>query len=157
MVNYTPQFKNSILREYVAGSRGHGFLALAKRYNIRGGPMLVRRWYSQWNGTAASMERAQGSGRRAILTPTQVQRYIVRPIRRHNRSHTAIEYPELKEGIEQKTGQSISVRTIQRYGREEGGVSSGTTVARTENERMLHNHIGIEGTLSLGDAPTHQF
>jgi hypothetical protein len=81
------------------------------------------------------MERRTGSGRRVILTPQQVQQYIVRPIRRRNQAHMAIEYPELKEDIEQKVGHPVSVRTIQRHGREEGGITYDTTVARTEQER----------------------
>jgi transposase len=140
MVNYTPTFKHDILMQYVAGSRSHGFRALARRYGIQGGGSTLSKWYSHWDSTPQSLERREGSGRRTILTPQQVQRYIVRPIRRKNQDHVAITYPELKENIEEKIGHSISVRSIRRHGREEGGVRYRTTQPRTEQERKyIHN------------------
>ena len=71
-----------------------------------------------------------------MLTPAQVARLIVKPIRRCNRNHVAVEYPELKERVEQEVGHSVSVRTIQRYGREEGKVQDQTTIARAPMERI---------------------
>jgi transposase-like protein len=142
MANHTPQFKHNILMEYVAGSRTHGFAALARRYGIPGGASTLSKWYSHWDSTPHSLERREGSGSRTLLTPEQVQRYIVRPIRRKNQEHVAISYPELKENIEEKIGHSISVRSIRRHGREEGGIRYGTTQPRTEQERKCVYNIG---------------
>jgi transposase len=141
MVKYTPDFKHKVLRDYTPGTRGHSFSDLALRYGIRGGKPLISKWYRQWDGTASSLERHPGSGRRALLTKQQVQRYIVKPIRRANQSHVAIEYPDLKEDVELKTSHSISLRSIQRYGKTQGGITCNTTQARTEQERKYIYNI----------------
>jgi transposase len=144
MVTYTPHFKHSVLRQYAVGIRGHSYRDLAYRYDIQGGPSLIRKWYQHWDGSRQSLERTPGSGRRVLLTPQQVQQYIVRPIRRKNQDHIAISYPELKDNIEQKIGHSISVRTVRRHGRDEGHITSHSTVPRTEQERkFMHNIIDI--------------
>ena len=72
-----------------------------------------------------------------MLTPAQVARLNVKPIRRCNRNHLAVEYPELKLRVERELGHSVSVRTIQRYGREEGNVHDLITIARTPIKRIL--------------------
>ncbi len=137
MSTFSPQFKHEILRQYVAGDRAHSFAALANRYNIRGGKTTVQYWHSHWDGTVSSLERKEGSGRRVLLTPQQVNKLIVKPIRRANRNHVAIDYPEVKDLVEQKTGLSISARSVRRYGREAGGIRSSTTNPRTEQESNI--------------------
>ena len=137
MGKYVPQFKHEVLQKYTAGDRSHSFEALARRYKIRGGKSLIRKWYQRWNGTPQSLQRVEGSEKRARLTPEQVNKLIVKPFRRSNRVHVAIEYPELKASIEKKLGHTISLRTIQRYGLEAGKISSHTTIARTEKERKF--------------------
>ena len=134
MVLFTPQFKHEILMQYVAGDRAHSFAALAQKYNIKGGKQTVQIWHSRWDGTAASLEQRISSGRRALLTPQQVERLIVKPIRRANREHVAINYPEVKELVEQTIGHAISARSIRRYGHDVGGVQSSSTIPRTEQE-----------------------
>ena len=66
-----------------------------------------------------------------------MNKFIEKPIHRSNRAHVAIEYPELKASVEEKLGHRISLRTIQRYGLEEGEISSHTTIPRTEKERKF--------------------
>ena len=70
-----------------------------------------------------------------MLTPAQVARLIVKPIRRCNRNHVAVEYHELKEAVEQEVGHSVSMRTLRRYGKEEGNVHCESTIPRTPDER----------------------
>lgn len=135
MSKSSSQVKHDILREYVAGDRSHNFEALAHRYNIKGGKSLIRKWYSQWDGTVASLDRRTGSGRIALLTPKQVNKLIVKPIRRANRSHVAISYPELKESLEENITHSISTRSIRHYGHDAGGIRGKATIPRTEQER----------------------
>ena len=137
MAKYTPQFKHEVLQQYTAGNRSHSFEALARRYKIRGGKSLIRKWYKRWNRTPQSLQGAEGSGRRGLLTPEQVKKFIKKPIRRSNRAHVTIEYPELKASVEEKLVHTISLRTIQRYGLEEGKISSHTTIPRTEKERKF--------------------
>ena len=140
MTKFTPRFKQEVLRQYVAGDHGHSFDALARRFHIPGGRRAVSSWHRQWNGTPLSLERKPGSGRRALLTPTQVARLIVKPIRRCNRNHVAVEYPQLLESVEQELGHPVSLRTLQRYGREEGKVHCESTIPRTPEERVTSWH-----------------
>ena len=137
MPPYPAYLKHDVLREYVPGDHRHTFEKLARRHNIKGGKALAQKWYNQWNGTVASLERRPGSGRRALSAPQLVERLILKPIRRANRSDVAIEYPELKEAVEEKIGHPISIRTIQRQGHDAEDVKGKTTIPRTEQERML--------------------
>ena len=140
MVLDASQFIAFSLSASFAGDHGHSFDALARRFHIPGGRRAVSSWHRQWNGTPLSLERKPGSGRRALLTPTQVARLITKPIRRCNRNHVAVEYPQLLESMEQELGHPVSLRTLQRYGREEGKVHCESTIPRTPEERMTSWH-----------------
>jgi len=71
------------------------------------------------------------------LTPKQVERLIVKPIRRCNRNHVAVEYHELKDSVEQEVGHSVSLRTVQRYGLKEEKIHDESTIPRTDVERKF--------------------
>jgi len=156
MVSYPSHLKHTILKEYVVGDRAHSFAALAHKYNIKGGKKLIQTWYAQWDGTASSLERRKGSGRRALLTQKQINKLIVKPIRRANQSHVAIEYPELKEAIVQEIGHPISARSIRRYGHDSGGVRASITTPRTEQECKSYQHILFLPNSPLKHSRTHQ-
>jgi len=143
MVKDTPAFKHRILKEYCAGNRCSSFRSLARRFGISGGESVVRSWFRHWDGTPSSLKRKAGSGRRATLTPTQVERYIVKPIRRCNKNHVAVEYHDLQEVVEQKAGHSVSVRTIQRRGKEGSGIQFHSTIPRTPQERTTSDHYPL--------------
>ena len=81
--------------EYRAGDAGRSFAALARRHGVKGGRQVVLQWWRRWDGTAASLQRKQGSGKKALLSTAQVQRHIAAPIRAANRAHRAISYPDL--------------------------------------------------------------
>ena len=134
MVKYTPSFKDRVLREYRARDRNYSFRALALRFNIKGGMAVIQRWYQRWNGTPQSLERKKGSGGKCVLTSRDVQRYILKPIEKKNKKHQAVHYSELKESIEQAVGHPVSLRTIQRRGKEEAGIHDQSTIARTHME-----------------------
>jgi hypothetical protein len=55
----------------------------------------------------------------------------------------AIECPELKGNIEHSVGQTISTRTIRRYGHDVGGVRATSTDAKTEQERKYMHTLTI--------------
>ena len=116
------------------------FAALARHFNISGGRKVVRDWFRRWDGTPLSLERKEGSGRRALLTPSQVNKLITKPIRRCNQNHTAVEYPELWKSVQQELGPDISLRTIQRYGKKQEGIRNKTTIPRTSAERSYVSH-----------------
>jgi len=129
-----PSRKHQILLEYCAGNRRHSFSALASRYGIQGGGRTVQRWYSLWDGTPSSMERRRGQGRKTILTPREVQKYITKPIRRANQLHVAIHYTDVMDSLRSKTHKEVSVRTVQRYGNTNEGIRHETTLRRTKQE-----------------------
>jgi len=141
MVKYTSTFKDEVLREYCPDIRGHSFRCLARRFGIKGGASTLSRWYHRWNGNPLSLRRKSGSGRKFLLTPLQVQRYILRPIERKNKKHQAVQYGQLQESLQQQVGHAVSVRTIRRYGKETAGCHGKTTIARTPMERKIKIYI----------------
>ena len=159
MVGFAPSFKHRILLEYSAGSRAHSFSSLARRYGIRGGHMTVSRWFGQWDGTPGSLKSRGGGGRKTTLktklktklNPKQLERYIIKPIRRANQHHVAIHYPELMDTIYKKTQVEVSLRTVQRYARGRAGVRGSRTCKRTEKECKSFMHMLFLSSTSVHD------
>jgi transposase len=139
MPQLTANQKHDILMIYESKDTHKSFESLAHQYNIKGGNRVIQRWYRQWDGTAASLERKSGSGRPKLLSSTEVEQCIHLPIRNKNRGHTPVHYPQIQDAIKQKTGKQISLRTIQHYGRTEVGVRQKRTVKRTADESK-HMH-----------------
>jgi hypothetical protein len=138
MVRHSPDFKHHVLTQYSRNTRGRGFLALAQRHEIRGGPRTVRSWYDRWDGTPLSLTRRPIPGRPRALTRAQAYQYITAPIRRRNRQHLPIHYRELHENAQQQTRRSVSIQTIRRYGHNDAGARLRRTRKRTAKERK-HN------------------
>ena len=136
MKQFTAAQKHEILLEYRSYSTTHSFSALASHHVVDGGKRTVQRWYQQWNGTISSLHRKKVSGRPRILTHAQVKRHIQPRIRAKNRSHTPIVYPDLLSPIVAATGKSMSLRTLERYGKNDldGRPTHGTKRTREEGE-----------------------
>lgn len=134
MPQLSSEAKHHILLEYAPHDQTRSFAALARRHNIDGGRRVLQYWYSQWNGTAASLNRKLGSGRARILSRAQVQQQVAKPILAANRGHRAISYTQLLPQVRDQTGENISLRTLQRYGKEDAGARSKTTTKRIEAE-----------------------
>lgn len=126
--------KHHILLEYTPRSTTHTFAALARRHAVKGGERVIRRWHQLWDGTPASLERRQGSGRARVLNRSQVSRHVRAPILAANRAHRAIHYSELLPAVRQKTGTEVSLRSLQRYGKEELGGRDKQSKKRTADE-----------------------
>lgn len=116
---FSAKQKAYIVSLYRPRNRAHSFSALALRFSVPGRSRTVQRWYNQYNGTIGSLLHKKGQGRPRILSRSQVSRYVLQPIRRKNRSHTAIHYTDLISGIHSSTRKKPSLRTIQRYGKED--------------------------------------
>jgi len=110
-----------ILLEYSPHSTAHSFAALAARHDITGGRDVVRRWHNRWDGTPQSLQHKAVSGRPRVLSTQQVRRHIAAPIRNSNRAHRAVRYTKLLPQVQAATGSQLSLRTLQRYGKEEAG------------------------------------
>jgi transposase len=136
-----PEFKHFILTKYQHNRRGHGFDALAQQYGIAGGERTIQRWYEQWDGTPHSMKRMPGSGRPRLLSEEEVQQYITTPIRQKNRMFRPVHYSDVLQPLREKTGKSVSLRTVRRYGKENAGINKKRTNKKTEWECKLLIHI----------------
>jgi transposase len=134
MSGFTPKLKHRILQQYQPYSKEHSFSALARHYAVAGGESTIRKWHQQWNGTAASLERKAVSGRPRALNKTQVKNYIRMPIENKRRVHAAVHYTDLLLSVRQKTGKPISLRTVQRRGKEDLGVKQKRSKKRTASE-----------------------
>ena len=138
MTHFSPEVKHTILREYCAGDKGHGFAALARRHGVQGGWKVVKSWFERWDGTAQSLQDADRSGRPRILDRGKADAIIRQSVNRSNKNHQAINYVEVADLIRLKTGVDVSVQTVRRWGREIG-VNHRRAIPRTENEcRIIH-------------------
>jgi transposase len=141
MKHFTPEQKHEILLEYSPRSPAHNAAALARRHAVAGGGRTIRNWLARWDGSAASLQHLKGAGRPRSLTAEEVQRHIPTPIRRKNRAHVSVHYSELQPAVEQRTGKSVSSRTIRRYGKEEAGGQLTHGKKRTAEERESVQHV----------------
>ena len=113
---YSPHLMQTILTKYRKGIKGCGFLALAKQYNIKGGPTLLRYWYRKWDGTEASLTKQSGGDRRSILTSEEKKKHVQAFIVKKSKVEAA-KYEEVRKNVENKTGKSPKLRTVQDYGK----------------------------------------
>jgi len=134
MSHISADIKHTILLQYSAHDTSRSFSALARRHGVKGGGRTVQRWHSRWNGTSQSLERHEGSGVTHILTPSEVSRHIRAPILAANRSHRSVSYTKLLPEVQRKTRKTVSLRTIQRIGKEQLGIKSQHTEKKTQQE-----------------------
>lgn len=69
------------------------------------------------------------------------------PILAANRAHRAVHYTELLPAVRQKTGTDVSLRSLQRYGKEELGAKQKRGVKRTADESEYTAACGRRGVL----------
>ena len=134
MPHLSAEARHHILLEYSPRSSTHSFAALARRHAVTGGARVVRRWHQRWDGTSASLQRKAGSGKAPVLSRAQISRHIRAPILGANRAHSAISYTELLPRVQAATGSQISLRSLQRYGKEELGAKQKPCQKRTADE-----------------------
>jgi hypothetical protein len=137
---FNAEQKNMILTLYRHHDRSSSFSALARRFCIKGGKGTVQRWHRRWNHDAASLLRKKGAGRPRILSKPQVTRYVRQPIQRSNRKHEPIHYSTLLPRVIDNSGKNLSLRTLQRYGKEDAHCRAKRTHIITVNEckYMIH-------------------
>jgi transposase len=117
--------KQEILQEYQPKVRGKGFKSLAKTFKVKGGACAIRRWYKKWDGTKESLEKDSGGDRRSILSEKEKKTLISGFINKKAKKDAA-DYREVHENVESKTGKKISVKSVQRLGKELGSTSKRT-------------------------------
>jgi hypothetical protein len=140
MPHLSADAKHHILLEYSCGVKGSGFKALAARHGIKDGATLLSFWHHRWNGTPQSLEEKAHSGRLRALSSAQVHRHVAAPIRNANRAARAVSYTALLPQVQAATGVDVSLRTLQRYGKEELKAATTRGKKRTAEEReCLHS------------------
>jgi transposase-like protein len=148
MTRYTPEFKHTILSLYATHIRGRSFESLARIHGIPGGRRTIHRWYHSWNGTAASLEPKQGQGRTRILTTTETYQHITRKIRTRNRTPRSINYAQVRSALIRKTNKQVSLRTVQRIGKQQLRIKAKTTKTRTIKECKLTPQTARKNSLN---------
>ena len=134
MPHLSAEAKHHILLEYAPHDTTRSLAALAARHAVRGGADVVRRWLRRWDGTPASLQEQRRSGRPRVLSSAQVSQHVRAPILAANRAHRAIHYTDLLPSVRQKTGKELSLRSLQRYGKEELGAKQRRGKKRTSEE-----------------------
>jgi hypothetical protein len=134
MSHFSAAVKHAILLEYQPRSATQNFAALAQRHGVKGGARVVRRWRTQWNGTPASLEEKLRSGRPLLLSAAEVSRHIRAPLLAANRAHRAVHYTDLVPKVGRKTRKDVSLRTVQRYGKQQLHGRDKHTTKRTSTE-----------------------
>ena len=134
MTLFTPELKHHILLQYQPYSRANSFEALARRYAVNGGKTTIQKWRAQWKGNTASLQHKKGAGRPRKLSRAQVSSHVERRIVAANRRHEAIHYTTILPAVQVATHSDVSLRTLQRYGKEDAGVKNKHTKKRTASE-----------------------
>jgi len=137
MPHLTPQLKHHILLQLPSHPHASDFQQLAELHGIRGGRVVVWRWWRRWKQNRQPLQRKAGTGKAPLLTPSEVSRYIRAPILAANRSHRAIHYPTIHKSLQCKTGKEVSLRTVRRYGKEQLRVKQKRTTKRTTDEMSV--------------------
>jgi hypothetical protein len=139
MPHLNAETKHHILLEYAPHDTSRSFAALAARHAVAGGSGTVARWYQRWDGTPASLEEKARTGRPRALSKAEVSRHVRAPILAAKRAHRAIHYTELLPRVQAATGKRPSLRSLQRYGKEELRGRDKQSKKRTADESECNN------------------
>lgn len=140
MTIYSSHFKQQLLLKHRSNSHRFSFRFLAGFYGGGLAHTTIERWYNRWNGTEESLERREGSGVHRLLSREEAKDTIDTIVRASNRNHDPINYSSIHREVEEKTGSSLSLSTLRRYGHEDAGIRYKRTKIRTEQEsKYMYN------------------
>ena len=134
MKQLTPEQKHSILTHYSSRREGETLDQILRLHDVAASRSSVENWAHRWNGTIASLKHKAGAGRPRSLTPREVQQHITAPIRRSNRAARQVTYTKVAQQMRDKTGKSVSDRTVQRIGKTQLGARRTRGKKRTSEE-----------------------
>lgn len=140
MSDYSPSWKQFILGKYRSNTYGFGFRALARTFKVKGGARTVSDWYHAWDGTEESLQRKKGQGRKRKLSDEEVKQYILEPIRKKNRNSQPVQYRDVLAPLQEGTGKNVSLRTVQRAGKENACINVKRTQKKEKWEGKSHTH-----------------
>jgi hypothetical protein len=130
----TPEQKHSILTHYTQRRKGETLTQILALHDVVASRRSVEKWRQRWNGTISSLQHRAASGRPRVLSKAQVLRHVAAPIRNANRAARAVRYPKLLPQVRAESHSNVSLRTLQRYGRDEGGGRKTRGKKRTADE-----------------------
>lgn len=137
MPQLTPEQKQSILTHYTSRRNDESVDSIIARHGVSVTRQSVYGWLKQWDGTVASLTRSSGSGRPRLLSSRQVQHQIANRIRNYNRSGKVVRYTRMLPAVQAATGQQLSLRSLQRYGKEDLHAKQTRGKKRTADEGIL--------------------
>jgi hypothetical protein len=134
MPQLTAQRKHDILIHCQSRHAGESEVNIAATHGALVSARTIYNWRRRWNGTPQSLEHKPVSGRPRVLTPAEVSRHVRAPILAANRAHTAVSYTKILPTVRCKTRKQLSLRTLQRTGKEQLNIRSKAAVRRTHDE-----------------------
>jgi len=132
---YSTEYKQQVVTYYIQHQSSTSFRAVAALFNVKGGPSTVYRWYNRRN----SLQTKARSGRPSILSTREIDTHIKNKIIAKNRLHQAVHYTNLINNIKTATNKNVSLRTIQRIGKNTLNVKLKKTCKRTTDE-CIYTH-----------------
>jgi hypothetical protein len=132
MIHPTAQRKHDILIHCQSRRTSESEVDIAAAHGVLASRKTIFNWRRRWNGTPQSLERKVGSGKASILTA--------------NRSHRAASYTKIYDLVKQKTRKNLSLRTLQRIGKEQLHIKSKATVKRTKEEGQYSATLNVSQT-----------
>jgi len=134
---YPKAYKEKVVSYYYRHRPSATYSSVAKQFGIAGGHFTVSRWIKQSHRT----KPRRRSGRPPTLSRQEIYHLIERRIRTTNKAHKPINYKQIHTAVQQQVGKSISLRTIQRIGKETCGIKFKSTITRTPQERKYNPPI----------------
>lgn len=120
--DHTVDFKLRVISEYQPGVRGHGFAAVAERFGVEH-KSVVRKWVSQYNGTKESLTKQTRPNNKRKMTLEESEEHINKFVAKKNKAGEAVDYGMVKKEVKEQLDKDVSLRTLQRYGHEDHGLT----------------------------------
>ena len=130
---HSADFKEHVLLEYHANTRGSGYAALAKRFRLAD-PKIIRYWMKKYDGTTESLEKKTKPNRKRKLTEEESEKHVHQFVIKRNRAHKHVDYDDVQEEVKKRTGKEVAVRTLRRYGYEDYGITEKQTTRKLVSE-----------------------
>jgi len=135
MKQLTAEQKHSILTHLRSGGEGVSAEGVAAAHGVKGGSSTLKKWMKKWDGTAQSLQRREVSGRPRALSIAQATRHLKPRILAVNRRGQAVHYTTLLPAVTAASGKKVSLRTLQRYGKEDLSIKQRRSKKRPASER----------------------
>lgn len=116
---YSPEEKLRILSGVVPGSREHGFRATSKRFKVAGGKSVVARWFAHKEDLADK----RTSHRQQALSMAEKAQHIKQFIATANQAGKVVNYNDVQNEVQTKTGKLLSTKRLRAIGKNELGIS----------------------------------